>query len=161
RSGARGDRDERPHRARRRLLRRRGGGSARAREPGRIHVRAHGVLFHEFGHQMGTLRGQVAMPDLYDTTPDEGGYSQGIGAWELMGGGVWNANGFVPAGLSAWTRAWMGFIQPTRVTVDGPQDLVGLEVPGASPRALQIPITQSEYFLIENRRHDPDRNGKF
>jgi M6 family metalloprotease-like protein len=120
-----------------------------------------GVLFHEFGHQMGTLRGQVAMPDLYDTTPDEGGYSQGIGAWDLMGGGVWNANGFVPAGLSAWTRAWMGFIQPTRVTVDGPQSLVALETPGASPRALQIPITQSEYFLIENRRHDLDGNGTF
>jgi M6 family metalloprotease-like protein len=120
-----------------------------------------GVLFHEFGHQMGTLRGQVAMPDLYDTTPDEGGYSQGIGAWDLMGGGVWNANGFVPAGLSAWTRSWMGFIQPTRVTVDGPQSLIGLESAGASPRALQIPITQSEYFLIENRRHDPDGNGTF
>ena len=120
-----------------------------------------GVLFHEFGHQMGTLRGQVAMPDLYDTTPDEGGYSQGIGAWDLMGGGVWNANGFVPAGLSAWTRAWMGFIQPTRVTVDGPQSLVALETSGASPRALQIPITQSEYFLIENRRHDLDGNGTF
>jgi M6 family metalloprotease-like protein len=120
-----------------------------------------GVLFHEFGHQMGTLRGQVAMPDLYDTTPDEGGYSQGIGSWDLMGGGVWNANGFVPAGLSAWTRAWMGFIQPTRVTVDGPQNLIGLESSGFSPRALQIPVTQSEYFLIENRRHDPDGNGKF
>jgi M6 family metalloprotease-like protein len=120
-----------------------------------------GVLFHEFGHQMGTLRGQRAMPDLYDTTPDEGGYSQGIGAWDLMAGGVWNANGFVPSGLSAWTRAWMGFIVPTRVTTDGPQSLGALEQPGPDPRALQIPITQSEYFLLENRRHDLDGNGTF
>jgi hypothetical protein len=28
------------------------------------------------------------------------------------------------------------------------------------PRAPD-PITQSEYFLIENRRHDPDGNGTF
>jgi M6 family metalloprotease-like protein len=121
-----------------------------------------GVLCHEFGHQLGRLVGQISMPDLYDTTPDEGGYSQGIGSWDIMGGGVWNANGFVPAGPSAWTRLWLGFLAPTRVTVNGPQNLGQLERQvSADPRTLQVPITQSEYFLLENRRRDLDGNGKF
>jgi len=121
-----------------------------------------GVVCHEFGHQLGTLRGQIAMPDLYDTTPDEGGYGQGLGSFDIMAGGVWNANGFVPAGISAWTRFWLGFVQPTRVTSDGPQTLSELERQvGTNPRILQIPVTQSEYFLIENRQHDLDGDGKF
>jgi hypothetical protein len=102
------------------------------------------------------------MPDLYDTTGSEGGTNQGIGSWDIMGGGVWNANGFVPAGISAWTRYWMGFIAPAQVIASGPQSLSMLERQvGSNPRILQIPITQSEYFLIENRRHDLDGNGKF
>ena len=121
-----------------------------------------GVVCHEFGHMLGRLRGQPSMPDLYDTTPDDGGYNQGIGNWDIMGGGVWNANGFVPAGLSAWSRYWMGFLAPTRVVATGPQTLSQLERQAASdPRILQIPITQSEYFLIENRQRDLDGNGKF
>src|SRR5437773_2179297 len=47
-----------------------------------------GVLCHEFGHQLGRLVGQSSMPDLYDTTPDEGGYSQGLGSCDIMAGGV-------------------------------------------------------------------------
>ena len=121
-----------------------------------------GVFCHEFGHMLGRLRGLPSMPDLYDTTGDEGGYNQGIGSWDLMGGGVWNANGFVPAGISAWTRYWLGFVAPTRVIASGPQTLSQLERQvGSDPRILQIPITQSEYFLLENRRHDLDGNGKF
>jgi immune inhibitor A len=121
-----------------------------------------GVLVHEFGHQLGRLQGQISMPDLYDTDGEEGGSSQGIGAWCIMGGGVWNANGFVPSGPSAWTKLWLGFLAPSRVTSSGPQSVARLSgALSAAPRALQIPITQSEYFLIENRDHDPDRNGKF
>src|SRR5439155_27063772 len=32
---------------------------------------------------------------------------------------------------------------------------------GLNPRLLQIPVTQSEYFLLENRRQDLNKNGKF
>jgi M6 family metalloprotease-like protein len=121
-----------------------------------------GVICHEFGHQLGRLVGQISMPDLYDTTGEEGGSSQGIGSWDIMGGGVWNANGFVPAGISAWTRLWLGFLAPLRVTTGGSYTLSQLERQvGSDPRVLQIPITQSEHFLIENRRHDLDGNGKF
>ncbi len=121
-----------------------------------------GVTCHEFGHQVGTLRGLVSMPDLYDTTPDDGGYSHGLGAWDLMAEGVWNYNGFVPAGLSAWTCYWLGFIQPLRVTSDASLSLAQLERPiGSIPRLIQIPVSQSEYFLLENRRRDLNDNHKF
>ena len=121
-----------------------------------------GVLVHEFGHQLGRLQGQISMPDLYDTDGDRGGSSQGIGAWCIMGGGVWNANGFVPSGPSAWTKLWLGFLAPQRVVADGPYSVSRLSgALSAAPRALQVPVTQSEYFLIENRDHDPDRNGTF
>jgi M6 family metalloprotease-like protein len=126
-----------------------------------------GVVCHEFGHQVGTLRGLASFPDLYDTTPDEGGYSHGLGAWDLMAEGVWNYNGFVPAGLSAWSKYWLGFIFPfgggmVRVTGDASLSLAQLERPiGSIPQAIQIPLTQSEYFLVENRRRDLNDNGKF
>ena len=121
-----------------------------------------GVFAHEFGHQLGRLRGRPGLPDLYDTVPDDGGYNQGLGAFDIMAGGVWNANGFVPAGPCAWTKFWLGIIQPQRVATDGPLQISQLERQvGALPRALQIPITQSEYFLVENRRHDLDGNGHF
>ena len=67
-----------------------------------------GVVCHEFGHQLG-------LPDLCDTNGDEGGTSQGVGAWDVMGTGVWNFNGFCPAGLSAWSRIFLGVIGPQRV----------------------------------------------
>ena len=119
-----------------------------------------GVTCHEFGHQLG-------LPDLYDTTPDENGYSQGLGNWDIMATGVWNANGFVPAEPSAWSKAFLtvrgdGFLTPTRVTADQPVTLSQVErAVGANPRIIQIPVTQSEYFLLENREQDLNRNGVF
>jgi len=114
-----------------------------------------GVLCHEFGHQLG-------LPDLYDTNGDEGGNSQGLGAWDIMSTGVWNANGYVPAEPGAWSRSFLGVVAPQRVFSDGAQSLSMLERPvGFFPRAVQIQMTQSEYILLENRRQDMNDNGKF
>lgn len=114
-----------------------------------------GVACHEYGHQLG-------LPDLYDTTPDVNGNNQGLGGWDIMAGGVWNANGFVPASPSAWSRMRLGVIAPQRVMADGSFQLSRLDPPvGALPRAILIPQTQSEYLLLENRDQDPNRNGSF
>ena len=66
-----------------------------------------GVVCHEFGHQLG-------LPDPADTNGDEGGCRR-ASAWDVMGTGVWNFNGFCPAGLSAWSRIFLGVIGPQRV----------------------------------------------
>ncbi len=114
-----------------------------------------GVTCHEFGHQLG-------LPDLYDTNADVNGYSQGLGAWDIMATGVWNANGFVPCGPSAWSRSFMNFVVPTRVVMDQSVTLSEVErAIGSSPRIVEIPVTQSEYFLIENRKQDLNDDGKF
>lgn len=115
-----------------------------------------GVTAHEYGHQLG-------LPDLYDTTPDEGGYNQGLGPWDIMAQGVWNANGYVPAGPSARSRMFfLGTLVPVRVARDATVTLAHLTRPvGFNPRAVLIPITQSEYYLIENRDQDSNWNGKF
>ena len=119
-----------------------------------------GVTCHEFGHQLG-------LPDLYDTTGGEGGFSQGLGPWDIMATGVWNFNGFVPAEPSAWSKAFLAsggnsFVPVTRVTNNQPVTLSQVERPvGLNPRIIQIPVTQSEYFLLENREQDLNHNGKF
>ena len=70
-----------------------------------------GVCCHEFGHQLG-------LPDLYDTNGDVGGSSQGLGAWDIMATGVWDANGFVPCEPSAWSKAFLGVLSTTRAVTD-------------------------------------------
>ena len=114
-----------------------------------------GVCCHEFGHQLG-------LPDLYDTTGDVGGNSQGLGAWDIMSTGVWNANGFVPAEPSAWSKAFLGVLPTTRALTDQAVTLSQVErLVGPHPQILEIPVTQSEYFLVENREQDLNQNGTF
>jgi M6 family metalloprotease-like protein len=114
-----------------------------------------GVTCHEFGHQLG-------LPDLYDTNGDVNGSSQGLGAWDIMATGVWNANGFVPCEPSAWSKAFLGILPTTRALADQTVTLSEVERPvGPNPRILEIPVTQSEYFLLENREQDPNHNGRF
>lgn len=114
-----------------------------------------GVTCHEFGHQLG-------LPDLYDTTPDVNGYSQGLGSWDIMATGVWNANGFVPCEPSAWSKSFLSFLVPTRITTDQQVTVSQVErAVGVNPRLIQIPVTQSEYFLLENRRQDLNGDGAF
>ncbi|HYJ31901.1 MAG TPA: M6 family metalloprotease domain-containing protein [Candidatus Binatia bacterium] len=116
---------------------------------------ATGVVCHEFGHQLG-------LPDLYDTNGDEGGFSQGVGSWDVMGTGVWNFSGFAPAGLSAWSKIFLGVIAAQRVVTPQPVSLSMLERQvGSLPRAVQIPMTETEYLLLENRRQDLNGNGRF
>jgi len=114
-----------------------------------------GVTCHEFGHQLG-------LPDLYDTDPNVNGYNQGLGSWDIMGTGVWNANGFVPCEPSAWSKAFLNWIPPLRVETNQSVTLSEVERPiGSNPRLALIPVTQSEYFLLENRQQDPNGNGQF
>ncbi|HYQ89525.1 MAG TPA: M6 family metalloprotease domain-containing protein, partial [Candidatus Binatia bacterium] len=86
-----------------------------------------GVCCHEFGHQLG-------LPDLYDTNGDVGGSSQGLGAWDIMATGVWDANGFVPCEPSAWSKAFLGVLSTTRAVTDQAVTLSEVERPiGANP----------------------------
>lgn len=104
-----------------------------------------GVFAHEFGHAFG-------LPDLYDTD-DRNGESEGIGIWGLMGAGSWggdNRSPERPSHMSAWEKAFLGWIRPTTVSAD---DLAAhLHPIEQYPEAFKVVLNANEYYLIEYRR---------
>ncbi len=101
-----------------------------------------GSLFHEFGHQLG-------LPDLYDTS----GYSIGVATWDLMGSGGNVDNGYFPAAMSAWSKYFLGWLEPTVITQNGDYTVSAGEFrQSAHPQVYKIPINSHEYFLVENRK---------
>ncbi|HOH78544.1 MAG TPA: T9SS type A sorting domain-containing protein [Candidatus Cloacimonadota bacterium] len=110
----------------------------------------YGVLTHQFAHIIG-------LPTLFDNDSSNG-TSQGIGNWGLMGTGVWNASGYVPAQLSAWSRMFLGWETPISVSGDATGLLVDYFLDHATGRnrLYKLPISATEYFLIENRQQNPD-----
>jgi len=72
-----------------------------------------GVFCHEFGHALG-------LPDLYDTDYS----SQGLGIHSLMAAGTDNRGygqyfGQSPAPLSAWSKEYLGIVQPRVIEKPG------------------------------------------
>jgi len=115
-----------------------------------------GTICHEFGHILG-------LPDLYDIT----GYSNGVGAWDIMCTGGWAPNptvgvpsGLLPTDLGAWSRYFMGWVNPRIVT--RPENLLTLRATEADTTQyavrdstlIKIPVSSSEFFLVENRQQD-------
>lgn len=101
-----------------------------------------GVFSHEYGHFLG-------LPDLYDTD----GSSEGLGRWCLMASGSWAGGGNMPAHMSAWCKAFLGWISPTNVALN----MTGVQIPQAEtdPVAYRLwagGALGDEYFLVENRQ---------
>jgi M6 family metalloprotease-like protein len=115
-----------------------------------------GTVCHEFGHTLG-------LPDLYDIT----GWSNGVGAWDLMGTGGWAGNplagapeGSIPACLGAWSRYALGWVAPRMIT--DPDTLIPIRASEidttqfnvGDQTLVKIPISEDEFFLVENRQQD-------
>ncbi len=110
-----------------------------------------GVLAHQFGHQIG-------LPTLFDNDSSNGS-SAGIGDFGLMGTAVWNNNGKIPALPCAWARYYMGWENAQDILTD--QTDLKITYPMANfpgnnvyPKLYKIPISDKEYFLIENRQQN-------
>ncbi|MGC9361748.1 MAG: immune inhibitor A domain-containing protein [Candidatus Syntrophosphaera sp.] len=110
----------------------------------------YGVLAHQFGHLIG-------LPSLFDNYSANGA-SQGIGNWGLMGTGIWNASGYVPAQVSPWCRMYLGWENATLVNQSSQGIMVDhfLDHEPFRNRLFKIPISDMEYFLVENRQQNPD-----
>jgi len=119
-------------------------------------VGAVGTVVHEFGHILD-------LPDLYDIT----GWSNGVGAFCLMGTGGWVGSpgagapeGSIPANMSAWSRYWLGWVNP--IVVTDPDSLITIRASSidttqyavADQTMVKVPISATEFFLIENRQQD-------
>lgn len=114
-----------------------------------------GVYAHEFGHWLG-------LPDLYAT----GGYIypdwDGIGAWGLMGSGLYNRAGSTqpygssPAHPDAWCKLYLGWVQVVDLSGATSPSLITLTGVSTVPaKVWKFPAgigSGSQYFLLENRR---------
>ncbi len=111
-----------------------------------------GVIAHQFGHQIG-------LPTLFDNNSGNGS-SYGIGGFGVMGTGVWNANGFVPPLPCAWSRYYLGWEDDNIVEINSSFENLSLAFPmledEETSKLYKINISESEYFLVENRQQNPD-----
>ena len=113
-----------------------------------------GVMAHELGHAY------FLLPDLYDTRLSP--TNAGIGAFGLMGAGVWGSKSFTekggatPVHLSAWSKEKISACVPQ--TVDNGTNNITLpavykNIDNASSCGIYKATTSTsgEYFLFENR----------
>jgi M6 family metalloprotease-like protein len=110
-----------------------------------------GVIAHELGHAAFNL------PDLYDTYDAS---SYGIGYFGLMGQGSWGSTaadkvydlyGNTPVHFCAWSKLRNGWITPTTFGGSGPQSIQLNAASSPAYNVVKLPISETEYFLLENR----------
>jgi M6 family metalloprotease-like protein len=100
-----------------------------------------GVFAHEFGHAFG-------LPDLYDTTKQTQG---GVGNWDLMASGSWGGDGRspeTPTHMSAWSKEFLGWVDPIPVTADMQVAIQDFETHNV---VYKVQISSTQYYLISNR----------
>jgi M6 family metalloprotease-like protein len=124
-----------------------------------------GIYAYELGLRLGMI-------PLQDTTPPGFPDSQGIGQFDLMGYGIYNGAfqkpdltillSLCPAFPSAFNRYLMGWLEPVTVDHDCAVRIADVNSAGGGDTTLvKIPINPSEYFLVVNRVHDTNFNGRF
>ncbi len=113
---------------------------------------------HEFGHQLG-------LPDLYNSV----NFMTQVGDFALMDNNAQNVgvdvgydvfvNGVLPVYPCAWSKAFLGFVEPVEIKNQTEIELRASEMLTDQLRLIRIPISPSEYFLVENRQQDLDGDG--
>ena len=111
-----------------------------------------GIVVNQIGRELG-------LPNTFD---DAKGTSR-LGYFDMMDFAGYNAgNGFFPVLPAAWERAYMGWskvkeVRPTAghpVTVD-----IAAAGSGLGTEIVKVPLSASEYILIENRQRSWDKDG--
>lgn len=111
-----------------------------------------GILVNQIGRELG-------MPNTYDVVK---GISR-LGYYDVMDFAGYNAgNGFMPSMPAAWERAYMRWspvktVQPVAgkpVTVD-----IAAAGTGGETEIVKVPLSASEYLLIENRQRSWSKDG--
>jgi M6 family metalloprotease-like protein len=114
------------------------------------------VIAHEFGHQLG-------LPDIYNS----GNFMTQVGNFSLMdnngmsvaldfGGNMRFVTGTMPVYPDAWSRAYLGFSAVTEITDGQNVKIKAAEQLYHANEIIKIPISDYEYFLLENRQIEAD-----
>lgn len=120
-------------------------------EPFLVEFSINGLLAASFFNFLG-------VPDLFDTSTGE----SAIGPFGLMDPlGLFAYNGLFPPEPSAWTKQYLGWTEATLYEGDGPFSATLNAASGADPtnELARVPISNSEYFLLENRYRDRAGDG--
>ncbi len=124
-------------------------------------VALNSVMAHEFGHQLGLI-------DLYRTDNfftrmgdfalmDNNGHGTGVD----FGAEVGRAFGTIPVYPMAWSRAYLGYEEPVVYREGTDIELIAGEMQKEGVKLAKIPISEYEYFLIENRQIEIDGQQTF
>jgi M6 family metalloprotease-like protein len=118
-------------------------------------VALNAVIAHEFGHQLGLV-------DLYRTDNfftrvgdfalmDNNGFGTGVDFGFAEVGRVF---GVMPVYPMAWSRAYLGFVEPVEFKKGTSIELAAAEMEQVGIQVAKIPISEYEYYLLENRQAD-------
>jgi hypothetical protein len=111
-----------------------------------------GLLANSFGSYLG-------LPDLFNTKTGDSGIGQ-FGLMDIAGGFVFYG-GLFPPEPSAWEKVYLGWVTP--ITIGPGSTAISLPAVGLKTgrdTVYKIPITDREYFLIENRTRDTKQDGQ-
>lgn len=105
-----------------------------------------------------SIASHLGLPDLFDTNT---GLSS-IGRFGLMDGqSIFTFGGLFPPEPSPWEKIFLGWIEP--VTISNTNTSVGLTAYNLAAEndtsLIKVPINSSEYYLIENRSRDANKDG--
>ncbi|MBI3561284.1 MAG: hypothetical protein HY080_06160 [Gammaproteobacteria bacterium] len=131
-----------------------------------------GHVFHDVAHVLGGVKdGKRVLPCLYDqdlqgksTLRTGSGVFQAftdsqihMGGWDTM-----SCNNCLqrpaPPGISSWTKLRLGWLEPAKIRVVNPGEKVEvtlgpLEDASSQFMVIKIPVTDTTYYLIENRQY--------
>ncbi len=118
-----------------------------------LELSINGLIVSSIGSYLG-------LPDLFNT---ETGLST-IGRFGLMDGqAIFTYGGLFPPEPSPWEKMYLGWIEP--YTIDPGDYLISLSaVEAAAPSdttLIKVPISATEYYLIENRARDTQNDGAY
>ena len=99
----------------------------------------------------------LGLPDLYNT---HSGVS-GIGDFGLMDGSAFFAfNGLFPPEPCAWEKIYLGWTAPVMLTKNTVISLPAVSLHSSAQDTIyKVPISPTEYFLLENRNRNPLGTG--
>ena len=119
-------------------------------EPFLVEFSINGLMAASFFNYLG-------VPDLFNTESGE----SAIGPFGLMDPlGLFAFNGLFPPEPSGWTKQYLGWTTPIVIDGEQPIEMELLAASGQSTMELaRVPISESEYFLVENRYRDLANDG--
>jgi len=105
-----------------------------------------------------SIASYLGLPDLFNTSTG----TTAISRFGLMDpDAIFSYSGIFPPEPSAWEKIYLGWAQPVTLSVkDTKVDLVAqLAASLSDTTILKVPINSSEYFLLENRQRDVNKDG--